>query len=162
MPSLWNTISMPISGDRLAIHGGSPAATMTLGGTIHRAEVIETFGDGSIVPTGKAQFGEPLISDGVTVWLEGFFPTSSDGLPTVEDRATILSNWDTLHAKLIGADFQFFLHYEPGDDALFRKYQSLNTVLIRSYWADPVGFLYQLAAVTTNHTLSATSDIEGP
>ena len=147
--------STVLAGERVAIHGGSPAGTLTFSGTMLRAEVIETLGDASIVPTGQARFGDPLIADGITIWLEGFFPSDTGGGPVTEDRATTLANWDTLHAKLLTANYDLYLHYQPGDDALYRKYQSVNTVLIRAKWADPLGLPWQLAAITTNHTLSA-------
>jgi len=160
MPSIWNTISTPKSGDLLAIQSGSPAETLTLGGVIRRAEVIETFGDDSIVPSGSAHFGQPLISDGVTIWLEGFFPTGDDGFPVAQDREDILAAWDTLRAKLQTSDYQFFLHYQPGDEPLYRQYQLVHTVLLRSHWADPIGFLYQLAAISADRTLFTTAEIE--
>ena len=160
MSTIWNTISTPQSGDLLAIQSGSPAETLTLGGIIRRAEVIETYGDSSIVPSGSARFGEPLIDDGVTIWLEGFFPTGTDGFPVAMERADILAAWDTLRAKLQTSSYQFFLQYLPGDEPLYRQYQSVHTVLLRSYWADPIGFLYQLAAISSDRTLFTTATIE--
>lgn len=144
-------------GSLMAIHGGSPAATLSLSGIILRAEAVETFGDGSIVPTGQARFGDPLIADGVTLWLEGFFPTDAGGGPVTEDRSAILEAWDTFRAKLLITDYDLYLHYQPGDEPLYRKYQSLNTVLIRAKWADPLGLPYQFAAITTDHTLSTAA-----
>ena len=160
MPSVWNAISTPKSGDLLAIQSGSPAETLTLGGIIRRAEVVETFGDSSIVPSGTARFGEPLISDGITIWLEGFFPTGADGFPVAMERADILAAWDTLRGKLQTSSYQFFLQYQPGDESLYRQYQSVHTVLLRSHWADPIGFLYQLAAISSDRTLITTATIE--
>lgn len=160
MPSIWNTLSTPMSGDLMAIHGGSPASVLTLGGIIRRVEVLETVGDTSIVPNGEARFGAPLLDDGITLWIEGFFPTGSDGFPTVQERATILASWDTLRTKLLLASYSFFLHYAPGEEPLFRRYQTVHTVLIRSHWADPLGLQYHFAAVTTDRTLLNVPGIE--
>lgn len=155
MPTIFP--STALAGSKVALHGGSPASTLTLEGIVLRAEAVETFGDASVVPTGQARWGEPLLDDGVTVWIEGFFPSDASGGPVIEDRAAILALWDTLRAKLQLASYDLYLHYEPDDDPLFRKYQALTTVLIRATWSDPLGFRYQFAAITTDHTISATT-----
>lgn len=160
MLSIWNRLSTPLSGELLAVQSGSPSETLTLGGIIRRAEVIETFGDGSIVPTGEARFGMPLISDGVTIWIEGSFPTGAEGFPVEADRADILAAWDTLRTKLLSDSYQFYLHYAPGDDPVYRRYQSAHTALLRSHWAEPISILYQLAAITTDRTLSDSAFID--
>lgn len=160
MPSLWNTLRSPISGGLLAIQSGSPTEILTLGGIIQRAEVIETFGDDNVVPTGAARFGEPLISEGATIWIEGSFPAGVDGFPVVQERADILAEWDALRLKLQSPSFHIYLHYQPGDESLFRRYSSAHTVLLQSHWADPIGFLYQLAAITEDRTLFDTEYTE--
>lgn len=160
MPSIWNALSTPMPGELLAVRGGSPAETLTLIGTIRRAEVIETFGDDNLIAAGSPRFGDPLISDGVTLWIEGFFPTGDDGLPITEDRADILADWDILRTSLQSSSYHFYLRYQPGDESLYRKYQSVHTVLLRSHWSDPVGMLYQLAAISSDRTLSSTGPEE--
>jgi len=160
MPSIWNALSTPMSGELLAVRSGSPAETVTLSGIIRRAEVIETFGDDSIIAEGCPRFGDPLINDGVTIWVEGIFPTGADGLLIAQDRADILAAWDTLRAGLLSSSYHFFLYYRPGDDPLYRKYQSAHTALLRSHWADPIGILYQLAAISSDRTLSSAAPVE--
>lgn len=155
MPTVFPTTALP--GSRVAIYGGSPAAVLTLEGIVLRAEAVETFGESSIVPTGTARFGEPLLEDGVTLWLEGFFPSDAGGGPVVWERADILAWWDTLRAKLRLASYDLYLHYETGDEPLYRQYQSLTTALLRATWSDPLGFRYHFAATTTNHTISASA-----
>ncbi|HQR08371.1 MAG TPA: hypothetical protein PLN21_16195 [Gemmatales bacterium] len=160
MPSIWNALSTPMSGELLAVRSGSPAETVTLNGIIRRAEVIETFGDDSIIASGSPRFGDPLISDGVTIWVEGHFPSGTDGLPVSQDRADILAAWDTLRAGLQSSSYHFFLYYHPGDDPLYRKYISVHPVLLRSQWVDPIGILYQLAAISSDRTLSTAAPEE--
>lgn len=155
MPTVFPSTALP--GSRIAIHGGSPASTLTLTGIILRADAVETFDEGSIVPSGQARWAEPLIADGVTVWIEGYFPSDASGGPVIEERADILSAWDTLRAKLQLASYDLFLHYEPGDEPLYRKYQALTTALIRATWSDPLGLRYQFAAITSNHTISTAA-----
>lgn len=152
MPVVFPSTALP--GSRVALHGGSPASTLVLQGIIVRAETVETFDEGGIVPTGQARWPEPLIADGVTVWIEGYFPSDAGGGPVIEEREDIFEAWDTLRAKLQLASYDLFLHYEPGEEPLYRKYQALTTALIRATWSDPLGMRYQFAAITSNHTLS--------
>ena len=145
-----------LTGAPLALYGGSPATVLPLAGIVLRSEAVETFGDASIVPAGQARFGEPLIADGITVWLEGSFPSDARGGPVALDRADILESWEALHELLISSNYELFLHYGPGDDPLYRKHTSMTTVLIRTRWADPQTLHYQVAAITTSHALSTT------
>lgn len=154
MSSPWSILKTPVSAEQLAVHGGSPASTMTLEGTVRRAEVIETFGISGILPAAGARFGDPLILDGVTIWIEGYFPTDEMGEPVVMERSEIITIWQALYEKLLSEDLEFYLHYVPGDDPLFRKYLEVNTVLLRTGWADALGMPYQLAAITSNHSVS--------
>ncbi|MFT3882819.1 MAG: hypothetical protein QM703_24590 [Gemmatales bacterium] len=160
MPSIWNALSTPMPGELLAVRSGSPAETVTLTGIIRRAEVIETFGDDNLIAVGSPRFGDPLISDGVTIWVEGFFPADDDGLPIAEDRADILAAWDAFRSGLLSSSYHFFLYYQPGDDPTYRKYRSVHTALLRSHWADPLGILYQLAAISSDRTLSHDAPVE--
>lgn len=160
MPSVWKSLSTPMSAELLAVRSGSPAETVTLSGIIRRAEVIETFGDDNLNAAGSPHFGDPLISDGITIWVEGYFPTGEDGLPIAQDRADILAAWDTLRTSLQSSSYHFFLYYQPGDDPMYRKYHSVHTVLLRSHWTDPVGILYQLAAISSDRTLSTAAPVE--
>ena len=147
--------SASLSGVPMAVYGGSPAAVLSLEGIVLRTEVIETVGDSSIVLSGAARFGEALIADGVTVWLEGSFPSDARGGPVVAERAETFTTWEALRALLLSGTYELFLHYAPGDDPIYRKHVGMSTVLLRSRWADPLTIQYQLAAITSSHTLSS-------
>jgi hypothetical protein len=145
--------SIPGAGQLIAIYGGSPAATIILDGALLHAQVVETFGNLPATPPGTARQGDPLIADGVTIWLHGAFPAQPSGVPTADTRANILATWDAIRNQLLTPDYELFLHYDPGAAPLYRKYQQLNTAVLRAHWADPLGLVYLLGAVTTNRTL---------
>src|SRR4051812_5999720 len=101
MPTILANESSPGSGGIVAVYGGSPAGTLTLDGAILHAEVVETFGTLPATPRGTARKGDPLVENGVTIWLHGLFPAAPTGVPLSATRATILQTWDTLRAKLL-------------------------------------------------------------
>jgi hypothetical protein len=152
MPIILANESSPGSGGIVAVYGGTPAETLTFGGAIQHAEVIETFGTLPATPPGTARRGEPLVADGVTIWLHGVFPAAPTGVPTTATRDTILQTWDALRTKLLSTGYELFLHYQPAMP-LYRKHRVVNTVVLRAHWADPLGLVYLLGATTTNRTL---------
>lgn len=162
MSSPWKALEAPLAAERFAIHFGSPGETLPLEGTVQRAEVIETFGTGPVVPADGARFGEALLADGITVWIDGFFPLGSSGEPVVEDREATLTTWEVLRTALSEADYELFLHYAPGTPGLYRKFREVNTLFFRSYWADALGLRYQFASVTSNRALYALAPGEMP
>jgi hypothetical protein len=152
MPTILAGNSTPGSGGLIAVYGGSPAGTVTLDGAIQHAEVVETFGTLPAAPPGTARRGDPLIDDGVTIWLQGVFPAAPTGVPTDAARSAILATWDTLRAKLLSSGYELFLHYQPSVP-LYRKHRLMGTVVLRAHWADPLGLVYVLGATTTDRTL---------
>jgi hypothetical protein len=156
MPIILANESSPGSGGIVAVYGGSPAGTLVVGGAVQQLEVVETFGTLPATPPGTARRGDPLVGDGVTLWLHGVFPAAATGVPTTATRAAVLATWDTLRAKLLGSGYELFLHYQPATP-LYRKHRVVNTVVLRAHWADPLGLVYLLGAVTTDRTLYATA-----
>ncbi len=144
---------VPGSGQLVAIYGGSPAGTLAFDGVMQEVQTVETFGTWPGVPAGTAKPGDPLIADGVTIWLRGVFPAQPTGVPVAQSRATTLATWDSLRAKLLSANYELFLHYEPGGSQLYRKHRSMNTVVLRAHWADPVGLVYVVGATSSQRTL---------
>ena len=94
------------AGNLLAVYGGSPPAVEVFGGVIQHAEVVET--TGATLPATAAtgvRRGDPLILDGVTVWLQGALLADARGVPTAADYAAALARWDAVRAKLLSADY---------------------------------------------------------
>jgi hypothetical protein len=162
MSSPWKPLEAPLAAERFALFAGSPGETLPLVGMVRRAEVIETFGTGPVVAADGARYGDALILEGITVWIEGYFPMGMSGEPVAEERADTIATFEALRASLGEADYELFLHYEPGSPGLFRKFTQCNTRLFRSQWADPVGMPYQFAAVTSNVALYDLAPGEEP
>ena len=160
MPGIWTTIDTPVLGERLAVYQSSPATTLTLPGIVRRLQVVESFGSALDLPALSARFGDPLIADGITLWMEGYFPTSAVGEPVVQTASEIHDTWNDLRELLASSDYEFFTHYLPGGSAFYRKYQAMTTVLLRSNWADPLGVTYVLAGTTSDKTLYTTAEGE--
>ena len=147
----------PGDGNLIAVHGGMPPTTEVFGGLIQLAQAVELYpqpGVGFPVPNGTV--GEPLIADGVTIWLQGSLLLDVRGEPTVTDYADMLNRWDAVRNKLLLSGYELFLYYHPSAPATYRKYKDLNTYLIRGYWSNPTCFSYLVAAVTTDKTLYTT------
>ena len=145
----------PGDGDLLAIHGGG--STEVIGGIVQFAQVVETYpqiGVGTFTPTLRK--GEALHSNGVTIWLQGSLLLSTLGEPTVTDYADMLSRCDTVRAKMLLASYELFLYYRTASPATYRKYKSVSTYFLRSFWNNPACLSYTLAAVSTDKTLYTT------
>jgi hypothetical protein len=149
----------PGDGSLIAIHGGGPASTEVLGGVIHLAQAVEAYPvTGANIPvTGGRQDGEPLGTDGVTIWIKGSLSVDLCGEPAVTDYADMLARWTTVRDKLRLANYELFLYYRTDAPATYRKYKTVNTVLLRCYWNNPVCLSYTLAAFTTDKTLYTTA-----
>lgn len=156
MPTILSSVSTPGAGGLVAVYGGSPAGTLAFDGALQSAEVVETFGTLPATPPGAARRGDPLIDDGVTIWLHGVFPAAPTGVPADATRADILATWGTLRAKLLSSGYELFLHYQPATP-LYRKHRLVNTVVLRAQWADPLGVVYVLGAATTDRTLYSSA-----
>ena len=100
----------------------------------------------------RARRGEPLTNNGVTIWLQGSVLSDLRGVPTAADYAAAIARWDTIRAKLITANYELFLYYKPAT-GLYRKYRSVNTVLLFADWGNPLGLGYLLGATTTDKVL---------
>lgn len=157
MSSLWTALETPVMGDRLAVHQSSPATTLTLPGIVRRLQAVESFGSSLDLPALSARFGDPLIANGITIWMEGYFPTSASGEPVVQTASELYSTWDDLRELLASTGYEFFTHYLPSGTAFYRKYKTMTTVLLRSHWADPLGVTYMLCATTSDKTLYTTA-----
>ena len=149
---------VPGDGSLMAIHGGSPATTEVIGGLILFAQAVEIYVQpmvGFNVRNGRK--GEPLLDDGLTIWVEGSLLMNVRGEPTTSDYADMVARWDTIRAKLLLANYEFFAYYHPSAPATYRKFKNVNTYLLRSYWNNPTALHYLFAAVSTDRTLYATA-----
>jgi hypothetical protein len=146
----------PGDGNLIAIHGGG--STEVLGGLIHLAQAAETYvvSGANLPATGGRYDGDPLGTDGVTLWIKGSLYLNIRGEPTVTDYADMLSRWTTIRDKLRLTDYELFLYYRTDAPATYRKYKAVNTVLLRCYWSNPVCLCFTLAAFTTDKTLYTT------
>jgi hypothetical protein len=156
LPIFPTEIGAPGDGDLIAIYGGG--STEVIGGIIQYAQVIEINPHpaiGAFTPTIRK--GDPLLSNGVTIWLQGSLLVDIRGEPTVTDYADMLSRWDTVKAKMLLTDYELFLYYRTASPATYRKFKSVNSYLIRPTWNNPVCLSWLLAAVTTDKTLYTTA-----
>jgi hypothetical protein len=146
----------PGDGSLIAIHGGG--STEVLGGLIHLAQAVEAYVvAGANIPTaGGRSEGDPLGTDGVTLWIKGSLYLNIRGEPTVSDYADMLARWTTVRDKMRLANYELFLYYRTASPATYRKYKSVNSVLLRGYWSNPVCLCYTLGAFTTDKTLYTT------
>ena len=155
MSSPWSALLQTNRAEQIALYVGSPTAVLQLQGSVKRVEVIETFGGGPALEdhTQPIRVGDALTNDGVTIWIEGYFPSSPVGEPVVQSRADILASWDELYSLLMSTNYELFLHYDAGATPLYRKYRELTTAYVRSNWVDTLGMPYQFAAISSNRTL---------
>lgn len=155
MSSAWSTLLNSSRAEQMALYGGSPAALLQLQGSIKRVEVIETFGTGHSVEeqVQAVQLGDALIDEGITIWIEGYFPSTNLGEPVAQERADTLDDWGELYDLLMTSSYELFLHYDAGASPLYRKYRAMTTAYLRSSWADPLNIAFRLAAITSNRTL---------
>ena len=146
---------VPGDGSLLAVHGGG--STEVVGGLIHYAQVIEAYPlTGVTLGTTMARRGEPLLADGVTIWVEGSLLLNERGEPTTSDFTDILSRWTTLRNKLLLANYELFVYYATSP-ATYRKYKSVNTVFLHCAWSNPVTLTFLLGAATSDTTLYTTA-----
>ncbi len=147
----------PGDGHLVAIH--HTGSTEVIGGLIQAALAVEYYvaSGANVAITSNHRFGDPLSTDGLTIWLKGSLLLNVRGEPTVTDYADILSRWDTVRAKMLGINYELFLYYRTASPATYRKYKSMNPVVVRSHWDNPVTLTYILAAVTTDKTLYTTA-----
>jgi hypothetical protein len=147
---------VPGDGNLIAIYGGG--STEVFGGIVQFVQAVEMYlipGVMSFQP--RLQKGQPLHSDGVTIWLQGSLLLDVRGQPTVSDYADMLSRWDTLRAKMLLADYELFLYYRTASPATYRKFKTVNTYMLKAYWDNPVCLSYLLVAITTDKTLYTTA-----
>jgi hypothetical protein len=158
LPIFPTEAGVPGDGSLIAVYGGSPASTEVIGGLIHHAHVLESHPYTGVTLAGSTgKRGEPIQYNGVTVWLQGSLLLNTRGDPTVSDYADILTRWTTIRDKFLLANFELFVYYHPDAPATYRKYKSLNTAFIHSYWANPVTLTYLIGAATTDKTLYTTA-----
>jgi hypothetical protein len=147
----------PGDGSLIAIHGGSPASTEVVGGLIQLAQAVEMYPQlGTVFPSPDPRSPEPLLGDGVTLWIQGSLLLNVQGEPAVTDYADMLSRWTTIRDKLLLSNYELFLYYHPASPTTYRKYKTVNTYLVRSFWNNPAGMSYIFAAVSTDRTLYTT------
>jgi hypothetical protein len=158
MPSFWSNLEAPVMCSRLAVYQSSPATTLTLPGIVRRLQVVESFGSSLALPGIDARFGDPLIANGITIWLEGYFPTSSSGEPVVQSASDLHTTWNSLRSQLQASSYEFFTYYLPGALPFYRKYKTVSTALLKSQWADPLGITWLLAATTSDKTISLSGE----
>jgi hypothetical protein len=158
LPLFPTETGVPGDGDLLAIYGGSPASTEVVGGLIHHAQVIESYPlAGLAIAATFGKKGEPLLYNGVTVWIQGSLLLNTRGEPTTSDFADMLSRWTTLRDKLLLTNFELFLYYHPSSPTTYRKYKTVNTAFLHSFWTNPVTLSYLVGLTTTDKTLYTTA-----
>jgi len=146
----------PGDGGLIAIHGGG--STEVIGGLVQVANVIEIYPQAGVGPfTPTLRKGDPVIGDGITIWLQGSLLLDIRGEPTVTDYADMLSRWDTVRAKMLLPNYELFLYYRTASPATYRKFKSVNTYLLRAFWSNPTTLSYTLAAITSDKTLYTTA-----
>src|SRR4051794_8128873 len=146
----------PGDGDLIAVYGGG--STEVIGGLVHHAQAVEAYAvPGLATVTVGTAVGQPLVAAGVTLWLKGSLLLDPDGTPTTTDFADILTRWATVQAKLLLANYELFLYYRTASPATYRKYKTVNTVFLHSFWNNPTSLSYLLAATTGDRTLYTTA-----
>jgi hypothetical protein len=156
LPIFPTESGVPGDGSLVAIHGGG--STEVLGGLILFAQALEMRPTiGVLAPAGPIHKGSPLLLDGVTIWIEGALLLDTRGEPTVTDYADMLSRWTTVRDNLLLTDYELFTYYHPSSPTTYRKYKTVNTYFLRSWWNNPVCMHFLLGGVTTDKTLYTTA-----
>jgi hypothetical protein len=156
LPMMPTAEGAPGDGNLVAIHGGG--STEVFGGIIHLCQVVEmTPPGGSSFTMPAARIREPILANGVTIWIRGSLHLNLLGEPTVTDYADMLTRWTTIRDKMLLSNFELFVYYRTASPATYRKYKTVNAAVIRAFWDNPVGMSYAFAGVTTDKTLYATA-----